>query len=137
MSSEFLEQILNAPREGANLLALSWLFQRVVPLCNGKISDLFFVLSSGIFTFKFVEPRFLSSVRASNEYRTVSTLPGRNQTYAEISLKNLCQVIKELLQDLPNAWETYGIGAFSNRGIFFNKVSFVGHSKLFAISHAL
>ncbi len=52
---------------------------------------------------------------------TVSAPAGPRQTYTDISQGDLCQVIKEILQVLPNAGETYLIGACSSRGIFVQR----------------
>lgn len=52
---------------------------------------------------------------------TVSSPTGSRQTYTEISQEDLCKVIREVLQVLPNAGETYVIGACSSRGIFVQR----------------
>eukprot|EP00794_Sanderia_malayensis_P014537 gene14537-16040_t len=52
---------------------------------------------------------------------TISGKSGPRQTYSEISQEALCQIIKGVLEILPNAGETYVIGACNSRGIFVQR----------------
>lgn len=48
---------------------------------------------------------------------TTSTRTGPRSTYSDISHDQLCTVIREILNILPNAGESYVLGACRSRGI--------------------
>ena len=49
---------------------------------------------------------------------TVSGRTGSRKTYTEISTDNLCDVVREVLQTLPDAGESYVIGACRQRNVY-------------------
>ena len=57
-------------------------------------------------------------LRRRHQYSmTVNNTSGPRITYSDISNSKLCEVVSEVLQIMPNAGETYVIGALRNRGI--------------------
>ena len=60
--------------------------------------------------------------RKRNEFNiTVCDRTGRRSTYATISDEQLCSVVREVLEILPNAGETYIIGACRQRNKFVQR----------------
>ena len=60
--------------------------------------------------------------RRRNEFNiTVSRRTGSRSTYTTISNEQLCSVVREVLEILPDAGETYIIGACLQRNIFVQR----------------
>ena len=67
-----------------------------------------------------IESRVLyrTILRRRSQYgMPVSSSYGPRITYSDVTDENLCQAVREILQLMPNAGETYVIGALRSRGI--------------------
>lgn len=61
-------------------------------------------------------------LRRRHQYSlSVAQTAGPRNTFSDISFEELCEVVREILQLVPNVGETYVIGALRSRGIYVQR----------------